>query len=63
MNGFSWLSFIFCEYRNWRMREDTCIGQKDKKTLEALANALAGRVPEKYQKKFRLKFDSYLRLW
>lgn len=51
MNGFTWLNFIFGVGGSWRMGEDTCLSQKDKKTLEALANALTGRVPEKYQKK------------
>jgi len=49
MNGFSWSCFIFSGFLIWRVGEDTCLILKDKKTLEALTNVLAGAAPEKHQ--------------
>lgn len=63
MNGSTWLSFIFSMGGSQRVGEDTCYKQKDKKTLEALANASAGRVPEKHQKtELLLEADSVSRV-
>jgi len=54
MNGSSWLRFIGRGHGNWSIGEDTYILLVDKKTLEALAYALAGKAPEKHQQIFNL---------
>lgn len=55
MNGFTWSRFIFSGAIIWLLGEDTWISLKDKKTLEALANASAGAAPGKPQKAYRSK--------
>jgi len=54
MNGSTWLRFIGRGRGNWSGGEDTYIFLVDKKTLEALAYASTGKVPEKHQQVLNL---------
>lgn len=59
MNGSTWSHFIFSGYITWGVGEDTYQVLKDKKTLEALSNVLAGAAPDKPQKGDLLYVDPH----